>query len=156
MHDDHTVVTNLFNYTLPLIRYRMADILRPVDPGKHAPFLVIESLVGRNELQPMFKNRDGVEDFISPHTINEVFVAGVTRFQMQLTGDTSFRFMVCLDSQLGANEREACVAAVQRRLREILSRKLMDNVQFDVVATDDLPVNPRTRKFQLIVDARKS
>jgi hypothetical protein len=30
----------------------------------------------------------------------------------------------------------------------------MDNVRFDVVPTDDLPVNPRTRKFQLIVDHR--
>jgi len=30
----------------------------------------------------------------------------------------------------------------------------MDNVRFDVVPTDDLPVNPRTRKFQLILDKR--
>ena len=74
-YPDHSVVTNLFNYTLPLIRYRMADILRPVDSGAHAPYLVIESLVGRNELQPVFKNRDGGEDFISPHTINEIFLA---------------------------------------------------------------------------------
>ena len=97
---DHTLVTNLFNYTLPLIRYRMADVLRPVPSGEHSPYLVIESLVGRNELQPVFKNRDGVEDFVSPHTINEIFVAGVTRFQLELTGETSFRFMICLDAAL--------------------------------------------------------
>ena len=95
---DHSVITNLFNYTLPLIRYRMADILRPIQSGGHAPYLVIESLVGRNELQPVFRNRDGAEDFISPHTINEVFVAGVTRFQLHLTGAAEFRFMVCLDT----------------------------------------------------------
>jgi hypothetical protein len=46
------------------------------------------------------------------------------------------------------------VAGVEARLREILERKRMDNVRFDVVVTNDLPVNPRTRKFQLIVDAR--
>jgi heptaprenyl diphosphate synthase len=40
------------------------------------------------------------------------------------------------------------------RLREILARKRMENVRFDVVPTDDLPVNPRTRKFQLILDRR--
>ena len=94
LYPDHSVVTNLFNFTLPLIRYRMADILRPVESGAHAPYLVIESLVGRNELQPKFKTRDGGEDFISPHTINEIFVAGVTRFQMQLLGADAFRFMV--------------------------------------------------------------
>ena len=154
LYDDHSVVTNLFNYTLPLIRYRMADILKPVDSSEHAPYLVIESLLGRNELQPTFKNRDGGTDFISPHTINEIFVAGVTRFQLHLLSDAAFRFMVCLDAQLGAEQRAGCVAAVETRLREILARKRMDNVRFDVVVTHDLPVNPRTRKFQLIVDAR--
>ena len=153
-YPDHSVVTNMFNETLPLIRYRMADILRPVDSGAHAPYLVIESLVGRNELQPKFKNRDGIEDFISPHTINEVFVAGVTRFQMHLLADDAFRFMVCLDTSLGAEQQAAAVEGVDRRLREILARKRMDNVRFDVVPTDDLPVNPRTRKFQLILDKR--
>ncbi len=153
-YPDHSVITNLFNYTLPLIRYRMADILRPIESGPHAPYLVIESLVGRNELQPVFRNRDGAEDFISPHTINEVFVVGVTRFQLQLTGAAEFRFMVCLDGALDAAARNAAVEGVAQRLREILARKRMDNVRFEVVPTDDLPVNPRTRKFQLIVDKR--
>ncbi len=153
-YPDHSVVTNLFNYTLPLIRYRMADVLRPIDSGAHAPYLVIESLVGRNELQPVFKTRDGGDDFISPHTINEVFVAGVTRFQMHLLGDEAFRFMVCLDSALDAEQRAAAIKGVSDRLREILARKRMENVRFEVLAVDDLPVNPRTRKFQLIVDKR--
>lgn len=153
-HPDHSVITNLFNYTQPLIRYRMADILRPIESNEHAPYLVIESLVGRNELQPVFKNRDGIEDFISPHTINEVFVAGVTRFQLQLTGAAEFRFMVCLDTALDAAARQTAIDGVAQRLREILARKRMDNVRFTVVPTDDLPVNPRTRKFQLIVDKR--
>ncbi len=154
LNADHTLVTNLFNYTLPLIRYRMADALRQIPSGEHAPYLVIESLVGRNELQPVFKNRDGVEDFISPHTINEIFVAGVTRFQLHLTGDSEFRFMICLDPALDAAQSSTATAAVAARLREILARKRMENVRFDVVPIDDLPVNPRTRKFQLILDRR--
>jgi phenylacetate-coenzyme A ligase PaaK-like adenylate-forming protein len=153
-YPDHSVITNLFNYTMPLIRYRMADVLRPVASGEHAPYLVIDSLVGRNELQPVFKNRDGVDDFVSPHTINEIFVAGVTRFQMHLTGADAFRFMVCLDPALDAEQRRVAIAAVGQRLAEILARKRMDNVRFEVVPTDDLPVNPRTRKFQLILDRR--
>jgi phenylacetate-coenzyme A ligase PaaK-like adenylate-forming protein len=154
LYPDHSVVTNLFNYTLPLIRYRMADVLRPVDSGVHAPYLVIESLVGRNELQPVFKTRDGGEDFVSPHTINEIFVAGVTRFQMHLLGPEAFRFMICLDPTLGAEQRSIAIKGVFDRLTEILARKRMDNVRYDVLAVDDLPINPRTRKFQLIVDQR--
>ena len=41
------------------------------------------------------------------------------------------------------------------RVCEILARKLMENVQFTVDVVDDLPVNPGTRKFQLIVDKRQ-
>jgi phenylacetate-coenzyme A ligase PaaK-like adenylate-forming protein len=156
INDDHCLVTNLFNRTLPLLRYRMADTLRPVADHQQQPYLVIESLVGRNELQPVFTNRDGVEDFISPHTINEVFVKGLTRFQLHLLSATAFRFMVCLDAQLTSAEREQCCAGVKQRLQEILARKHMENVQFTVEVTDDLPVNPVTRKFQLIVDKRQA
>jgi len=155
--DDHSLVTNLFNFTVPLIRYRMADILRPVtrkaDPA--SPYLEVESLVGRSELMPVFVNEAGVDDFISPHTINEIFVAGVSRFQLQITGATSFRFLICLDMQLPAAERPQAIAGVQVRLREILAQKSMSNVHFEVSVVDDIPVNERTRKFQLIMDARR-
>ncbi len=154
--EDHTLVTNLFNHTLPLVRYRMADTLKPVATDAHRPYLVVENLIGRNELQPVFTNRDGVKDFISPHTINEVFVSGVTRFQLHITGDTSFRFLVCVDKTLAPADRTRARAGVEKRLREILAAKRLDNVQFSVEEVDDLPVNPRTRKFQLIVDARGS
>lgn len=151
---DHCLVTNLFNHTLPLIRYRMSDTLKPLDTDAHKPYLVIENLIGRNELQPVFVNRDGVKDFISPHTINEIFVTGVTRFQLHITGEASFRFMVCVDKTLTAEQRAAALDGVRKRLLEILAAKRLDNVQFDVVEAGDLPVDPRTRKFKLIVDAR--
>jgi phenylacetate-coenzyme A ligase PaaK-like adenylate-forming protein len=155
MFDDHSLVTNLFNFTLPLIRYRMADILRPVAVKTYpdSPYLEIESLVGRSEMMPMFVSDEGVEDFISPHTINEIFVAGVTRFQLRITGRASFRFLICLDAQLSAAERPQVVAGVKARLREILAQKKMSKVDFEVDVVEDIPVNARTRKFQLIVDA---
>ena len=152
--DDHCLVTNLFNHTLPLIRYRMSDTLKPVANHAHQPYLVIENLIGRNELQPEFLNREGVRDFISPHTINEIFVTGVTRFQLHLTSDTSFRFLVCVDKTLSGEQKAVALAGVKQRLQEILSAKRLDNVHFEVVEVDDLPVDPRTRKFKLIVDAR--
>jgi phenylacetate-CoA ligase len=37
-----------------------------------------------------------------------------------------------------------------------LKQKMMENVNFDVIVTDDLPVDPKTRKFRLILDAAKS
>jgi phenylacetate-coenzyme A ligase PaaK-like adenylate-forming protein len=157
--DDHCLVTNLFNHTEPLIRYRMSDILRPVaheSPGRRGAGrrLVIDRLVGRTELMPSFVGRDGAADFISAHTINEIFVPGVTRFQLRLTGPSSFRFLAMLDAALDAQARTAAKAGLERRLCDILAEKQLDNVAFDVALVDELPPDPRTRKFKLIVDDR--
>ncbi|HEY2783119.1 MAG TPA: hypothetical protein VGI90_20260 [Steroidobacteraceae bacterium] len=151
-HEDHSVITNLFNFTMPLIRYRMSDILRPVSaPG--AERVVIQNLVGRTEQMPLFVNGTGGKDFISPHTINEIFVEGVTRFQMQITGPASFRFPICVEPQLDGSQRTAAAAGVKARLTEILEQKGLGNVTFEVPIVPDIPLNERTRKFQLIVAA---
>jgi phenylacetate-coenzyme A ligase PaaK-like adenylate-forming protein len=152
-HDDHSVITNLFNHTMPLIRYRMGDVLKPVS-GPDDRDLVIENLVGRTELTPTFTTRNGAVDFISPHIINEIFVAGVARFQLRLTGETSFRFLVCLEAGLDAAATDQAIVNVQARLAEILAQKAMDNVTFEVETLDAIPLDPRTRKFRLIVDER--
>ena len=149
-YEDHSIITNLFNHTLPLIRYRMSDILRPISPPG-APRIIIENLVGRTEKLPLFVNASGDKDFISPHTINEIFVQGVTRFQMQITGDASFRFPICVESELDGGQRSAAVAGVEARLKEILAQKGLGNVTFEVPIVESIPLNERTRKFQLIV-----
>jgi hypothetical protein len=132
----------------------MSDVLRPVpQPDPDSPYLAIESLVGRSEFAPQFVNCDGVEDFISPHTINELFVAGVARFQMQLIDRTRFRFLVCLERSLDSPGRTTAIAGVRDRLKEILAQKRMDNVSFEVLPVEDLSIDPRTRKFRLIFPA---
>jgi phenylacetate-CoA ligase len=147
-------VTNLFNYTMPLIRYRMSDILRPiVQENPTSPYIVVDTLVGRTEKMPIFLNRDGAEDFIHPISVVELIFAGVTRFQMQLIDKAAFRFLVCLDSALTQEQRIDALKGVETRLREFLGQKRMNNVRFDVVAVDDIPLDARTRKFKLIVDA---
>ena len=149
-YEDHSVITNLFNYTLPLIRYRMSDILRPLSAAG-APRILIQNLVGRTEQMPVFVNGAGAKDFISPHIISEIFVKGVTRFQMQITGPSSFRFPICVDAGLDEPERAAAAAGVRTRLAEILAQKGLGNVAFEVQIVADIPLNERTRKFQLIV-----
>lgn len=154
-HEDHSLITNLFNYTMPLIRYRMSDILIPVplnDPDDKR--LVIRNVVGRTEKVPTFVNREGVEDFISPHTINEIIVAGAARFQFRITGKSSFRFLIVFDPALDEAGRATTLAGVRAALDHILAQKGMSNVTFEVAPVDDLPVDTRTRKFKLIVDDR--
>lgn len=154
--DDHSLVTNLFNTTLPLIRYRMSDVLQPVPNTTGTRHLKIRNLVGRTELVPLFVNDAGVEDFVSPHTINEIFVAGVTKFQLQITSRTSFTFLACLEPALDSNARAQALQALDARLREILAQKRMSSVQFTIEPREEIGVDPRTRKFRLIVDTRSA
>jgi hypothetical protein len=72
---------------------------------------------------------------------------------MRLVSKTSFQFAVILDSALSAQQQADAVAATERRLRELLNQKQMDNVTFEVAPVGDLPLDLRTRKFRLIVDA---
>jgi phenylacetate-CoA ligase len=152
--EDHSLITNLFNFTMPMIRYRMSDILRPIQ-NPNATYPVISNLVGRSERMPDFVNGSGGTDYISPHTINEIFVKGVARFQFQLTGPTSFRLPICLEAGLGEAARATAVDGIKTRLTQILEQKGLGNVTFETPIVTDIPLDERTRKFKLIVDLRE-
>ncbi len=89
---DHTCVTNLFNDAMPLIRYRMDDVLVPASSGQDRyPFTKVKNLVGRRENALTFTNRHGKDDFIHPIVIVELIVKGLNAWQIVLQGKNSFR-----------------------------------------------------------------
>lgn len=149
---DHTLVTNLFNYTMPFIRYRMSDVLTPRSdlPGG-LPFTKIEDLLGRNENIPRFINEQGEEDFLHPSMIAEFFVKNVCRYQLKLVDQTHCIFRFCLAGGLSETERVQTIGEVRQQLRAILAQKEMRNVDCRFEVVDDLPVDPKTGKFRLIV-----
>lgn len=151
-HPDHTCVTNLFNRTLPLIRYRMEDVLDPL-PGKAGsfPYTRVRDVVGRMEHAPVFTNCRGAEDFISPIIIVEFYVKDLRRFQLRLLGKASFLFRAVLEKGLEPATRDEVFRNIRMKLREILRQKEMDNVTFDIEEVDELEVDPKSGKFRLIV-----
>jgi hypothetical protein len=131
-------------------------VLTPVTsktwPGM--PYPEINMLIGRAETVPVFVNAQGQEDSIHPITIAEIFVAGVQRFQMRWQGAAQFTFLVCLDPALDDAGKAGAVQAMKARLQALLEQKQLGNVRFEVKVVDELNVNAKTRKFQLIVDER--
>lgn len=149
---DHILVTNLFNRALPLIRYRMGDILKPLASDEHKPYLAIADVEGRVEQVARFLNRDRSIDGISPHTINEILIPRVRRFQMRLLSDTSFELAVVLEDGISPEQQRDSLASARERLAAILREKALDNVTFEVVPVSDLPIDPKTGKFRLILN----
>lgn len=157
---DHTCITNLFNETMPLIRYRMDDVLVPEPDAEDGfPLRRIREIVGRREDSLVFTNRHGEDDFIHPIVIVELMIAGLNAWQIVLQDRLSFRFRARLQPHLSQAEREATFASIQRRMREILDEKEMTDVTFEIEEVDSLPIDPKTGKFRLVVreaDANKS
>lgn len=152
LHSDHTCVTNLFNYTMPLIRYRMDDILVPDERcDGRLPFKKVRELIGRFEEAPVFTNRHGEVDFIHPFMILEFLVRGLLAWQFVCLDKTSFVFRAQYEPGLNDLEKQATRLRIFERMRSILAEKEMDNVRFDVEDVDELPVDPRSGKFRMII-----
>ena len=149
---DHTLVTNLFNRTFPLIRYRMNDTLTPLLTDEHTPYHAIAEVVGRVEQLAKFVNRDGQTDSLSPSLIGELLIPHVRRLQMRLRSPESFTLAVVLDPFIADHQRANAFQVAESKLRAILDKKELQNVTFNVLAVDDLPVDSKTGKFRLIVD----
>jgi len=153
LRPDCTLVTNLFNRTVPLIRYRLDDVLEPAPElqGRYGPYRIVRDVVGRNEHAPVFRNRDGRHDSIHPIVLAEFFAPNLKAFQIHLLDDTSFRFDYRLVPGLDHDAQVAARADMAARLRVLLGEKRMDNVQFDLREVPTFTHDPETGKFKLIV-----
>ncbi|HEV7999139.1 MAG TPA: hypothetical protein VGP63_04615 [Planctomycetaceae bacterium] len=152
LRDDCTCVTNLLNDTLPLIRYRMEDVLIPEsDPSGRYPFKKIRDLVGRSEDSLVFLNRDGMEDFIHPSLIGELLVPGLKSWQIQLVDQTAFVFRARFESSQSGEEKQAISREIRERLGAILVEKRMDNVRFEIEEVDRLKLDAASGKTRMIL-----
>lgn len=154
LHEDHTCVTNLFNDALPLIRYRMDDVLVPVTEGANPlPFTQVKALVGRQENALTFLNAQGKMDFIHPIVIVEIMVPGLNAWQVVLTSSTSFVVRAVLDGALSLEQRKGALDRTRLKFRSLLDEKEMGNVTFEIEERQALEIDPRSGKFQLVLNA---
>lgn len=149
---DHTCVTNLFNDTMPLIRYRMDDVLVPDTGGlRRYPFTKVKEIVGRYEDALVFTNRHGEDDFIHPIVIVELIVKGLNAWQIVLESRTSFRFRARFDAGLTATEYQETRNLIREKVHAILAGKEMSNVRFEIEEVTSLKIDPHSGKFRLVV-----
>lgn len=155
LHHDHTCVTNLFNPVMPLIRYRMDDVLVPDLSGPHKlPFTKVKALVGRQEHALEFRNQQGQMDFIHPIVIVELMVPGLNAWQIVLTSETSFLVRARWEEGLTDAQRRTAHELLHQKFNAILAEKEMSNVTFEVEEAKAFAVDPHSGKFRLVL--RKS
>jgi len=154
IHKRFMCVTNLYNYTLPLIRYQMSDHLVPIyDKQNQMPFIKIKEIIGRDEHVPVFINDKGEEDFISPCVFIDFYVKNLKQFQVYIIDKRSFVFKACLESKLTKEEAKTAIEKIEKRLQGILWEKMMKQVKFSVEIVNNLSVDSKTGKFKLVINS---
>jgi len=145
---DQSFVTNLFNYTQPLIRYAMDDRLEILhDPNPAFPFIKISDLAGPPRPDPVFTNRLGRDDWIASATFVEFFVPNVRQTQLQALDKSSCVFRVRLKVRLSDLERSEALVATEQWLTNLFVTKEMDNMSRRIEEVEHFG----GRKFHLIV-----
>ncbi|MFO8234607.1 MAG: hypothetical protein R6U04_04270 [Bacteroidales bacterium] len=147
--DDHILLTNLYNYTQPLIRYRMNDILVPLEEEGIWPFTKIKNVIGRQEELLWFINQKGNFDFIHPIVIVEFYVKGLDKYQLIKTGNTSFTFKAVISQQFS---EDLVIKKIDKRLHEILKNKEMLNLDYGIIVVSDIMSDPKSGKYNLIIE----
>lgn len=151
LRDDHTCVTNLYNYTLPLIHYRIDDVLVADQTPSRYPFTKVREVVGRYEDALVFTNRFGQQDFIHPLVIVDLMIGGLRTWQIELLDLTTFIFRARFEPGLNDVEKQKSTNQIRDTMRSILAEKSMDNVKFRIDEVDHIPVDPRTGKFRIVL-----
>ena len=147
-----TLVTNLFNKTMPMIRYEMNDILTlKTDTKNLLPYTLLDNILAREEYIPYFKNIHGQEDYLHPIPLIGIFVENLHRYQFVVEGPESFKIKVMYNSNISVEAKQKACSDLTKQMNEILAHKNFQNVQFETQEVQDLPVEAKTGKFKMIV-----
>jgi phenylacetate-CoA ligase len=143
------LLTNLYNYTQPLIRYQMHDeIIMNEEPcGCGSPLPTIRNLAGRQEEFLWFDTAEGKRDYLHPIVLVELFVAGLKKFQVIQTQRNEMLMKVIVDG-----DHDAVLAAIRQRMHEIFCGKKLDKtVKLNLEVVEHIPNDPKTGKYKLII-----
>ncbi|HKL13148.1 MAG TPA: hypothetical protein VJ907_06035 [Halanaerobiales bacterium] len=143
-----TYLTNLYNYTEPLIRYEMDDlIVKGEKENKKWPFTYIKNISGREEDLLWLENENNNMDFIHPIVFVELHIKGLKKIQIFKVNDLNIIFKAVPKENV---KKETIKNNIVIKMDEILKKKNMKNIKLDIELVDNIPNSPQTGKHELI------
>jgi phenylacetate-CoA ligase len=147
--DDHILVTNLYNYTQPIIRFRIDDrLIEKEDKRNILPFRLVDNIIGRDEMMIWFVNDKGRKDFIQPLIFTDFFVKGLERFHINLKSESTFEFLAIFNND---EEKVNVTRNIDSRLKEILFKKEMSGVKYVIKEIKEPIIDKKSRKFRMVL-----
>ena len=148
--DQGALLTNLYNYALPIIRYRLDDVLRIRSGASDSPLPlpVLESICGRVEEQLEF-HLPGRTVRLHPLLFVEFYVQGVDKLQVVRHSRLALTLRVVLQT----GEDGQTLERIRAAMNAILAKQgLLDDVTYTIAIVDELPPSGPGGKFKLILD----
>lgn len=148
IEDDHIYITSLYNYSQPLIRYRLSDRLKIKEQKSTYPFTRIENILGRHEDMMWFERDDGTEDFLHPLAIEGFVDEGMLDFQFHQISKRAFEMWI---QSMAPSFRCQIRHYIEKKMKGILKDKDMEFIDFKIRFVDEIYPDARTGKKSLIV-----
>jgi phenylacetate-CoA ligase len=146
--EDHILATNLFNKTMPIIRYRIDDFLTlSTVQSKRCPYTLIDNVIGRVESMIWFKNSEGKLDSLHPFLFVVFNVDGLYKYRVVVKNENSFEFLAVISSK----DKNKVVQLIHKELDKILRTKNFTNVTYKIKVVEDIPVDQKSGKYKLVV-----
>jgi amino acid adenylation domain-containing protein len=140
--EGRVVLTNLYNYTLPIIRYESEDYVTLGSVNADSTARTIRDIRGRaNDALPVTL-ADGTRDAIHPIVLSEFHVPGIEDCQFLSFQPDYLRVHYTAPIEMDA--------AVRRTFQQLLDGKHAGNTEFDVQHVQRIDNDPATGKRSLV------
>lgn len=146
--DGELLITSLYNYAQPIIRYRIHDRMELKAAVGNLPFSTAKGQVFRDEDVLWFKNEAGKDEFLHPLAIEGFHVEGLLDYQFVRVNDSKFKMLA---QASGTDIRERITVIMKELIGKILQEKHLSNVVFEVDFVDMIRPDNSTGKKRLVL-----
>lgn len=148
---DCIYVTPLYNYSQPLIRYKLTDTLQLKERGQdeELPYTKISKIVGRNEEIMWFDTENGGEDFLHPLVVDNIDVDELANYQFVQLSSEKFKIKSVLEE--GISDEEGVKDEIKRQMDAMLKEKELTNLDYWIEMVSEIPINPDTGKSKMVI-----
>lgn len=150
VEDGNMYLTSLYNFVQPIIRYKISDQLKIKDGDEKStyPFTKVESLLGRNEDLMWFEDEHSNREFLHPLAIEGFCIEGLLDYQFRQIDRNSFEMLIEISDE---EKKNSIKFEMLKNMIEILCKKHLEYVKFNVRFVEEILPDPKTGKKRLIV-----
>ncbi|GLI54968.1 hypothetical protein PM10SUCC1_04830 [Propionigenium maris DSM 9537] len=143
------IVTSLYNYTMPLLRYRMEDRLKK-SQVQDFNFTLIDEVVGRTLDDLTFEREDGSRDNISALQLVGMYFRGIKKVQFIQESKDTLRVKYIAEKNIDAE------GEIFPKLVEVLAvRGLDSHVKVKFERVDEIEIDPITGKYRPVIPLKE-